>query len=240
MGLLAVTVKPSGHRDRLLAAEGIYRAKEQKFFAREGHLQELDFALGKGVQGRQDMLLAAKLPSGPGVMSASLRMLTLPASFAAETGIADVAGTGRQCADPSHGPAPADRSGAARLLRVRDDLHAIGVPAGLRLRTSGADRPDLQFRRAGAGQTLNRPKSAEPGLLLALARLLQLLVQLVVQLSELLRGLLGELRDALGEFGELTEAVVPGIRGVVTGGSRPPWPICFESACFISLEADFI
>ncbi|MGA5452014.1 hypothetical protein [Streptomyces umbrinus] len=94
MGLLAVTVKPSGHRDRLLAAEGIYRAKEQKFFAREGHLQELDFALGKGVQGRQDMLLAAKLPSGPGVMSASLRMLTLPASFAAETGIADVAGTG--------------------------------------------------------------------------------------------------------------------------------------------------
>ncbi|MFG2026288.1 hypothetical protein [Streptomyces sp. NPDC048825] len=94
MGLLAVTVKPSGHRDRLLAAEGIYRAKEQKFFAGERELQELDFALGKGVQGRQDMLLAAKLPSGPGVMSASLRLLTLPAAFAAETGIADVAGTG--------------------------------------------------------------------------------------------------------------------------------------------------
>ncbi|MEV0226602.1 hypothetical protein [Streptomyces sp. NPDC050704] len=94
MGLLAVTVKPSGHRDRLLAAEGIYRAKEQKFFTGERGLQELDFALGKGVQGRQDMLLAAKLPSGPGVMSASLRLLTLPAGFAAETGIADVAGTG--------------------------------------------------------------------------------------------------------------------------------------------------
>ncbi|MEV7892153.1 hypothetical protein ACWD3I_48785 [Streptomyces sp. NPDC002817] len=94
MGLLAVTVKPSGHRDRLLAAEGIYRAKEQKFFANEHDLHELDFPLGKGVQGRQDMLLAAKLPSGPGVMSASLRLLTLPARFAAETGIADVAGTG--------------------------------------------------------------------------------------------------------------------------------------------------
>ncbi|MEG3627295.1 hypothetical protein [Streptomyces poriticola] len=94
MGLLAVTVKPSGHRDRLLTAEGIYRAKEQKFFARERELQELDFPLGKGVQGRQDMLLAARLPCGPGVMSTSLRMITLPARLAAETGIADVAGTG--------------------------------------------------------------------------------------------------------------------------------------------------
>lgn len=94
MGLLAVTVKPSGHRDRLLAAEGTYRAKEQKFFASERDLQELDFPLGKGVQGRQDMLLAAKLPCGPGVMSTSLRLLTLPARFAAETGIADVVGTG--------------------------------------------------------------------------------------------------------------------------------------------------
>ncbi|WP_328687857.1 hypothetical protein OHA74_54375 [Streptomyces phaeochromogenes] len=94
MGLLAVTVKPSGHRDRLLAAEGIYRAKEHKLFARERDLKELDFALGKGIQGRQDMLLAAKLPSGPGIMSTSLRLLTLPARFAAETGIADVASTG--------------------------------------------------------------------------------------------------------------------------------------------------
>ncbi|MFF8536954.1 hypothetical protein ACF07B_34185 [Streptomyces sp. NPDC015532] len=94
MGLLAVTTKPSGHRDRLLAAEGIYRAKEQKFFTGESELQELDFDLGKGLQGRQDMLLAAKLPCGPGVMSASLRSLTLPARFAAESGLADVAGTG--------------------------------------------------------------------------------------------------------------------------------------------------
>jgi len=94
MGLLAVTAKPSGHHDRLLAAEGIYRAKEQKFFTGESDLQELDFDLGKGLQGRQDMLIAAKLPSGPGVMSASLRLLTLPARFAAETGIADIAETG--------------------------------------------------------------------------------------------------------------------------------------------------
>ncbi|MFI1677366.1 hypothetical protein [Streptomyces sp. NPDC020607] len=92
MGLLAVSVRPSGHRDRLLAAEGIYRAKEQKFFAREGRLEELDFPLGKGVQGRQDMLLAAKLPSGPAVMSASLRLLTLPAGFAARAGVEDPTG----------------------------------------------------------------------------------------------------------------------------------------------------
>ncbi|MFJ6566810.1 hypothetical protein ACIQNU_05285 [Streptomyces sp. NPDC091292] len=93
MGLLAVTTRLSDHRDRLLAAEGIYRAKERKFFAGETRLQDLDFDLGKGVQGRQDMLLAAKLPAGPGIMSASLRMLTLPAAFAAGTGIADVTGT---------------------------------------------------------------------------------------------------------------------------------------------------
>ncbi|WP_235978835.1 RodZ family helix-turn-helix domain-containing protein [Streptomyces lycii] len=80
MGLLAVTVRPSDHRDRLLAAEGIYRAKEKSFFAHDGKLQELDFPLGKGVQGRQDMLLAAKLPCGPGVMSTSLRTMTLPVS----------------------------------------------------------------------------------------------------------------------------------------------------------------
>ncbi|WP_329051218.1 hypothetical protein OG873_17580 [Streptomyces violaceus] len=93
MGLLAVTVKPSGHRDRLLTAEGVYRAKEQKFYAGERELRELDFPLGKGVQGRQDMLLAVKLPCGPGVMSTSLRMVTVPARLAAESGLAD-AGTG--------------------------------------------------------------------------------------------------------------------------------------------------
>ncbi|MFF9047235.1 hypothetical protein [Streptomyces parvulus] len=89
MGLLAVTVKPSEHRDRLLTAEGIYRAKHQKFFASESELQELDFELGKGVQGRQDMLLAVKLPAGPGVMSASLRLLTLPASLVTDSGVMD-------------------------------------------------------------------------------------------------------------------------------------------------------
>ncbi|MER7773398.1 hypothetical protein ABTZ21_00120 [Streptomyces sp. NPDC096191] len=89
MGLLAVTVKPSEHRDRLLTAEGIYRAKHQKFFASESELQELDFELGKGAQGRQDMLLAVKLPAGPGVMSASLRLLTLPASLVTESGVVD-------------------------------------------------------------------------------------------------------------------------------------------------------
>ncbi|MFD8896449.1 hypothetical protein [Streptomyces ardesiacus] len=94
MGLLAVTVRPSGHHDRLLTAEGIYRAKHHRFFAGEGELQELDFDLGKGVQGRQDMLLAVKLPSGPAVMSASLRLLTLPASFLAESGVTDATGDG--------------------------------------------------------------------------------------------------------------------------------------------------
>ncbi|MEU1045221.1 hypothetical protein ABZ400_08715 [Streptomyces sp. NPDC005897] len=92
MGLLAVTVKPSGHYDRLLTAEGVYRAKHHRFFAGESQLQELDFDLGKGVQGRQDMLLAAKLPSGPAVMSASLRLLTLPASFVAASGAAEAVG----------------------------------------------------------------------------------------------------------------------------------------------------
>ncbi|MBZ6289859.1 hypothetical protein ACWF8U_03080 [Streptomyces olivaceus] len=92
MGLLAVTVKPNGHRDRLLTAEGIYRAKHRRFFAGEHEPQELDFDLGKGVQGRQDMLLAVKLPSGPAVMSASLRLLTLPASLVAESGVAGADG----------------------------------------------------------------------------------------------------------------------------------------------------
>ncbi|MBQ0883972.1 hypothetical protein KBZ94_03350 [Streptomyces sp. RM72] len=92
MGLLAVTVKPSGHYDRLLTAEGVYRAKHHRFFADESQLQELDFDLGKGAQGRQDMLLAVKLPSGPGVMSASLRLLTLPASLVAASGAAEAVG----------------------------------------------------------------------------------------------------------------------------------------------------
>ncbi len=40
------------------------------------------------------MLLAVKLPSGPAVMSASLRLLTLPASFLAESGVTDATGDG--------------------------------------------------------------------------------------------------------------------------------------------------
>jgi hypothetical protein len=79
MGLLAVSVQASEHRDRLVAAEGIYQAKTRRFFEGQGDLEELDFPLGKGLQGRQDMVLAAKLPSGPGVMSVSMRSLTLPA-----------------------------------------------------------------------------------------------------------------------------------------------------------------
>ncbi|AKH83005.1 hypothetical protein AA958_13075 [Streptomyces sp. CNQ-509] len=78
MGLLAVSAQASDHDDQLMAAEGIYRAKEQKFFAGEREPRELDYELGKGLQGTQDMLLAVKLPGGPGVMSASLRSLTLP------------------------------------------------------------------------------------------------------------------------------------------------------------------
>ncbi|MFE4409918.1 hypothetical protein [Streptomyces sp. NPDC056821] len=76
-GVLIVSVRPSRHTERLLAAEGIYRAKEQLFFERDSEVEELDFALGKGARGRQDMLLAAKLPSGPGVMSTSLRTVQL-------------------------------------------------------------------------------------------------------------------------------------------------------------------
>ncbi|MER5226292.1 hypothetical protein [Streptomyces flaveus] len=63
----------------MVAAEGIYQAEAKELFAGESDLQELDFELGKGLQGRQDMVLAAKLPSGPGVMSVSMRSLTLPA-----------------------------------------------------------------------------------------------------------------------------------------------------------------
>lgn len=78
MGLLAVSARPSDHDDQLMAAEGIFRAKEHKFFAGAKEPVELDYELGKGLQGAQDMLLAVKLPGGPGVMSASLRSLTLP------------------------------------------------------------------------------------------------------------------------------------------------------------------
>ncbi|MFF0728650.1 hypothetical protein [Streptomyces sp. NPDC004134] len=78
MGLLAVSARASDHDDQLMAAEGIYRGKEQKFFAGQKEPRELDYELGKGLQGAQDMLLAVKLPGGPGVMSASLRSLTLP------------------------------------------------------------------------------------------------------------------------------------------------------------------
>lgn len=77
LAMLIVSVRPTGHDNRFLAAEGIYRAKEQLFFAGETRLEELDLPLGKGYRGKQDTLLAAKLPSGPGVMSASLRSVVL-------------------------------------------------------------------------------------------------------------------------------------------------------------------
>ncbi|MGV9984532.1 hypothetical protein [Streptomyces olivaceus] len=82
MGLLAVTVRPSGHRParRLFTAEGIYQATARKFFSNvaEERLEEVSYPLGEGLQGPQDMLLASKLPCGPGVMSTSLRSLRLP------------------------------------------------------------------------------------------------------------------------------------------------------------------
>ncbi|MFE1026698.1 hypothetical protein ACFW5I_19370 [Streptomyces sp. NPDC058818] len=83
MGLLAVTVRPSEHSpaQRLFTAEGIYQATARKFFSNvsEDHLEEISFPLGEGLQGPQDMVLATKLPCGPGVMSTSLRTLRLPA-----------------------------------------------------------------------------------------------------------------------------------------------------------------
>lgn len=72
-GLLAVSARPSRHGDRLLAAEGIYRAKEQALFAGEQDLTEIDLPRAKGRQGAKDTLLAVHLPCGPGVMSASVR-----------------------------------------------------------------------------------------------------------------------------------------------------------------------
>ncbi|NHI08206.1 hypothetical protein STPH2_3570 [Streptomyces sp. KO7888] len=88
-GLLDVSVRPSDHGERLLATEGIYRAKERLFFAGEPEVEQLDFALGKGTRGRQDMLLATRLPSGPGVMSASLRAVELSAPERAPAGADD-------------------------------------------------------------------------------------------------------------------------------------------------------
>ncbi len=83
MGLLAVTVRPSEHSpaQRLFTAEGIYQATARKFFSNvsEDRLEEISFPLGEGLQGPQDMVLATKLPCGPGVMSTSLRTLRLPA-----------------------------------------------------------------------------------------------------------------------------------------------------------------
>ncbi|MFK4544718.1 hypothetical protein RKD29_004314 [Streptomyces tendae] len=82
MGLLAVTVRPSGQSParRLFTAEGIYQATAKKFFSdvSEDRLEEISFPLGEGLQGPQDMVLATKLPCGPGVMSTSLRTLRLP------------------------------------------------------------------------------------------------------------------------------------------------------------------
>ncbi|MBD0842759.1 hypothetical protein ICC28_29325 [Streptomyces sp. TRM68416] len=82
MGLLAVTVRPSEHTPatRLFTAEGIYQATVKKFFSGidEEKLASLSLPLGEGLQGVQDMVLATKLPCGPGVMSTSLRSLQLP------------------------------------------------------------------------------------------------------------------------------------------------------------------
>ncbi|MGW0827455.1 hypothetical protein [Streptomyces sp. NPDC002845] len=82
MGLLAVTVRPSEHSPatRLFTAEGIYQATAQRFFSKaaEENLKKISFPLGEGLQGPQDMALAAKLPCGPAVMSTSLRALRLP------------------------------------------------------------------------------------------------------------------------------------------------------------------
>ncbi|MFE0671912.1 hypothetical protein [Streptomyces sp. NPDC058867] len=82
MGLLAVTVRPSEHTPvtRLFTAEGIYQATARKYFSgvAQETLEELSYPLGEGLQGPQDMVLAAKLPCGPAVMSTSLRTLHLP------------------------------------------------------------------------------------------------------------------------------------------------------------------
>lgn len=76
-GVVVVSVRPSEHRDRLLAAEAAYRAKEAELREARGALEELDFELGKGVQGSMDTVLATKLPVGPAVMSVALRAVEL-------------------------------------------------------------------------------------------------------------------------------------------------------------------
>ncbi|WP_419995864.1 hypothetical protein [Streptomyces boninensis] len=76
MGLLVVAARRSEHTDPLIAAEGVYRAKEKTFFADDPRMETIDFERAKGRQGTRDTLLAAKLPCGPGVMSASVRTIS--------------------------------------------------------------------------------------------------------------------------------------------------------------------
>ncbi|MFC7513122.1 hypothetical protein ACFQV4_35880 [Streptomyces thermocarboxydus] len=90
MGLLAVTVRPSGHRDRLLTAEGVYRAKERRFFSGESDLRELDFPWARGA-GPPGHGAGGQAALRPGVMSTSLRMVTLPSRLIAEAGLGDLA-----------------------------------------------------------------------------------------------------------------------------------------------------
>ncbi|MEU9652054.1 hypothetical protein AB0E00_24495 [Streptomyces sp. NPDC048110] len=78
MGFLIVSVQHTGHDNRLLAAEGIFRAKEQHYFAQDSATEDVDHELGKGTRGAQDLLLATQLPCGPGITSVSMRSLTLP------------------------------------------------------------------------------------------------------------------------------------------------------------------
>ncbi|MEV0850275.1 hypothetical protein AB0J21_31140 [Streptomyces sp. NPDC049954] len=95
-GVVVVSVRPSEHRDRLLAAEAAYRAKEHELREARGPLQEVDFELGKGVRGSTDTVLATKLPVGPAVMSVALRSVELR--------------------DPARTPEGAESAGRARTL----------------------------------------------------------------------------------------------------------------------------
>ncbi|MGW0823030.1 hypothetical protein [Streptomyces sp. NPDC002845] len=79
MGFLVVSVQHTGHDSPLLAAEGIFRAKEQQYFAHDTATEDVDHELGKGTRGTQDLLLATRLPCGPAVTSVSMRSMTLPA-----------------------------------------------------------------------------------------------------------------------------------------------------------------
>ncbi|GAA1903491.1 hypothetical protein GCM10009716_11870 [Streptomyces sodiiphilus] len=76
IGILTVSLQRSGHESALVAAEGIFRAKKKSFFTEDEELVEVDRENAKGVQGRQDLLLATRLPCGPGVTSISLRSMT--------------------------------------------------------------------------------------------------------------------------------------------------------------------